>query len=308
MQYIKGIEAYKENQRTAVTLGKFDGLHRGHQKLIAKVKAHAAHEDVKSVVFAFDMGPLFQRIGKKQECIMTNEERRLRLEGEVDYLIECPFTEEICTMEAERFISEILVDRLHVKYVTVGTDFHFGHEKRGDFRMLREYAGQYGYQVEVVEKARCNGREISSTYVKEELKKGNIDTVNMLLGYSYLIAGEVEHGRKLGRTIGFPTMNVIPPPQKLLPPNGVYVNEIMIEGACYEGVCNIGVKPTVGTGFQPSVETFLFGYEGDAYGKNICIKVHDFEREERKFSSVSLLKAQMTKDIEYAKAYFRSRQ
>lgn len=308
MQYIKGIEFYKEEHRTAVTLGKFDGLHRGHQKLIRSVKEHAQNDDVKSVVFAFDMGPLFERLGKKRECIMTNEERRIRLEGQVDYLLECPFTENICKMEAEAFIREILVDRLRVKYVSVGTDFHFGHEKRGDYRMLQMYAEEYGYQVEVIEKERWHGREISSTYVKEELRKGNIDIVNTLLGYPYLIAGEVEHGRKLGRTIGFPTMNVIPPPEKLLPPNGVYVNEIIVDGKCYEGVCNIGVKPTVGTDFGPSVETFLFEYEGDAYGKNICIRVYEFEREERKFPSVLGLKEQMAKDIEYAKAYFRNRE
>lgn len=307
MQYIKGIEAYSENHRTAVTLGKFDGLHRGHQKLVQRVKEHAFNDDVKSVVFAFDMEPLFQRIGKQQKCIMTNEERRIRLEGQVDYLLECPFTEEICKMEAEMFIEKILVDRLHVKYVVVGKDFHFGHEKRGDYEMLRKYAVQYGYQVEVYEKERANGRDISSTYIKEELQNGNITLVNKLLGYPYLIAGEVEHGKKLGRTIGFPTMNVIPPTKKLLPPNGVYVNEITIDETCYEGVCNIGVKPTIGT-FHPSVETFVFEYEGDAYGKNICIRVYDFERQEQKFPSVSELKEQMAKDIEYAKAYFRDRQ
>lgn len=308
MQYIKGIEFYKDEHRTAVTLGKFDGLHRGHQKLIKSVKEHAQMDNVKSVVFAFDMGPLFERLGKKRECIMTNEERRIRLEGQVDYLLECPFTENICRMEAEAFIREILVDRLHVKYVSVGTDFHFGHEKRGDYRMLEMYAKEYGYQVEVIEKERYHDREISSTYVKEELREGRIDIVNTLLGYPYLIAGEVEHGRKLGRRIGFPTMNVIPPPEKLLPPNGVYVNEIIVDGKCYEGVCNIGVKPTVGMGFKPSVETFLFEYEGDAYGKNICIRVYEAEREEQKFPSVSELKEQMAKDIEYAKAYFRNRQ
>lgn len=295
MQYIKGIEAYKDTSRSAVTLGKFDGLHRGHQKLVSQIQYYKKTEKVKSVVFTFDMA---------SECIMTNEERRVHLDGMVDYLVECPFSDHIKHMEAEAFIRDILVGTFHIKYVVVGTDFHFGHDKRGNYKMLQLYAETYGYQVDVLDKECYNGRAISSTYIKEELRKGNIQTVNELLGYAYLIVGTVEHGKKLGRQIGFPTMNVLPLSKKILPPDGVYMNEIKLNGRWYKGIGNIGVKPTVPGVHSRGIESFLLEYEGDAYGEEICIRLLAFKRAEKKFDSVSDLQEQLRQDIENARQYF----
>lgn len=140
MQYVRELECYQEQRKAAVTLGKFDGLHRGHQKLVSRVKAHASKEVI-SVVFAFDMAPLYERLGKQKKSLMTGKERYEHLDGQTDYLIDCPFTEEISGMEAETFIKEVLVDQFHAAYIAVGTDFHFGHEKRGDIHMLKQYAG-----------------------------------------------------------------------------------------------------------------------------------------------------------------------
>lgn len=305
MKYIKGIESYHSNAPTAMTLGKFDGLHRGHQKLVDKVTTYANLHHIQSMVFAFDMAPLYEKLGRKQESIMTNEERRIHLNTHVDCLMECPFTETVSTMTAEDFIAEVLVKKFHVNYIAVGANFRFGHEKKGNYELLKKYADLYGYEVEMVEKEQYKGRTISSTYIKEELKNGRIDLVNTLLGYPYLIAGEVAHGRKLGRTIGFPTMNVLPEKVKLLPPKGVYINEILVDQRWYQGVCNIGVKPTVGEEARVNVESFLFHYNGDAYGKYIGIKLHQFVRTEQKFDSVEALQAQMRQDIQYAKAFFR---
>lgn len=176
MKYIKGIENYHNENRTAITLGKFDGLHLGHELLISRIMEHKQNDGVDSVVFAFDMN---------KERLMTNQEKAERLQGRVDYFIDCPFTEEIACVKAEDFISKILVDIFHVKYIVVGTDFRFGYKRQGDVKMLQKYAKKYGYEIEALEKKQYRGREISSTYVKEELKKGNIDTVNELLGYSY---------------------------------------------------------------------------------------------------------------------------
>lgn len=186
MQYVKGISAYQNQRPTAITLGKFDGLHQGHELLIERVIQHQKEDDVDGVVLAFDMRPLFQKLNKEMQFILTSEEKARRLEGRVSYFIDCPFDETISSMEAETFIEKVLVERFHVKYVVVGTDFRFGHEKRGDHQMLREYGKKFGFEVEVFEKKQHEGREISSTYIKEELKKGHLELANQLLGYDYV--------------------------------------------------------------------------------------------------------------------------
>lgn len=305
MDYIRGLEAYQDSRETAITLGKFDGVHRGHQKLIRKVCQLKAKKGVRSVVFAFDMNPLYEKIGKSREGIMSNEERRYLIDGKVDVLLECPFTEEISSISAEDFIRSILVGKFHVRYVVVGTDFHFGHDKRGDVKMLEEYAGVYGYELFVIEKEMYGDRRISSSYVREELRKGNMEAVNEMLGYAYTVRGIVEHGRKLGRKLGFPTLNVHPSKDKLLPPNGVYLDSVKIDGIWYNGIGNVGFKPTVSDENRMLIESNLLDYSGDAYGKEVEIQLYHFKRPEQKFESVEEMKAQIDLDIDYAKEYFR---
>ena len=185
MQYIRGIEGYENTNPSAITLGKFDGLHQGHELLIERVEKHQKEDGVDGIVFAFDMTPLFQKLNKPMTVILTNEEKAEKLKNRVRYFIDCPFDETISKMEAEDFIKDVLVKRFCVKYIVVGTDFRFGHEKRGDYHMLQSYAEKYGYEVEVIEKKVYQGREISSTFIKEELQKGNVELVNTLLGYEY---------------------------------------------------------------------------------------------------------------------------
>ena len=198
---------------------------------------------------------------------MTNEERRAFLEDKVDYLIEIPFTKELMEMEAEKFIEEILHKKLHAAHIVVGTDFNFGHEKRGN-QMLEKYAAKYGYTVDVVEKAYYKDREINSTYIRELLLDGNVPLANELLGYPYEITSVVEHGQQLGRTLGFPTMNLAPPEKKILPKYGVYACRVLVDGVWYGGVGNAGVKPTVAQEKRRLFEVYVYGYEGDAYGNS----------------------------------------
>ena len=237
MDYIRGLEAYQDSREAAITLGKFDGVHRGHQKLIKKVCQLKAKKGVRSVVFAFDMNPLYEKLGKSREGIMSNEERRCLLDEKVDVLLECPFSEDVTSMSAEDFIRKILIEKIHARYIVIGTDFHFGHDKRGDAKMLAEYADVYGYELFVIEKEMYGKREISSSYVREELRKGNMEAVNDMLGYAYTVRGKVEHGRQLGRKLGFPTLNVHPSRDKLLPPNGVYLDSDRI---CFAGDIDVG--------------------------------------------------------------------
>lgn len=305
MEYVTGIHKYEDVCRSAVTLGKFDGLHKGHQKLIQKVCAYAQKEGLKSIVFAFDMSPFYQNQTGLRKGLVTNEERRSLLEGKVDCLLECPFTKEISGMDAEEFIETVLVKKLHAGYIAVGTDFRFGYQKKGDFHMLKAYAEIYGYEVEVVEKERAYDRAISSTFIKEGLAKGDMELVRNLLGYPYAVRGTVVHGRQLGRTLGIPTMNIYPAKEKLLPPNGVYASRTAIGEKLYEGITNIGIKPTVDETSKILLETYLFEYEGDMYGKEIKVELYDFERPEQRFGSIEELKDRMEQDIETVKQYFK---
>ena len=296
MQYIKGLDAFDGRNHTAVTLGKFDGLHRGHQKLLNRIMKYAQKEDCDSVVCAFDMD---------RDCLMTNEERRAFLDDKVDYLIEIPFTREMMEMEAEKFIEEILYKKLHASHIVVGTDFNFGHEKRGNHQMLEKYAAKYGYTVDVVEKAYYIDREISSTYIREALEKGEMELAKDLLGYPYFVSGEVLHGRHMGGRLLFPTTNLIPTTRKLLPPNGVYVSRTHLEdGRILGGMTNIGYKPTVGEKFR-GVETYLYDVDEDLYGADIRVELLHFIRPERKFESLDALREQMEKDIACGKEFLK---
>ena len=187
MKYITGIEAYTGKKKTAVTLGKFDGLHRGHQKLVDKIRGYAS-EDCETVLCAFDM---------HRESIMTNRERKERLEGRIDWLINCPFTEKFRQISAEDFIREILCKTLRCAHVVVGKDFAFGHGKRGNVEMLKRFSEEYGYTVDVIEKERYGDMVISSTYIRDALAQGDVKLAEELLGYPYAFTGIVRHGRQL---------------------------------------------------------------------------------------------------------------
>lgn len=305
MQYIKGLEAYQGDGRTAVTLGKFDGLHRGHEKLIEKVIEYAGKENIESVVCSFNMIPFFDSRKINREVLMTKEEQRRRLEGRIDKLVDCPFTESFSRIPAEDFIRDVLAGLFHAAYVVVGTDFCFGHQKQGNIHMLKEYEEKYGYKLIVIEKERYRGRIISSTYIKEALSEGNLSLANHLLGYPYTVTGVVEHGKQLGRRLGFPTLNVAPGEHKMMPPKGVYVSRSYVDGQGYNGICNVGVKPTVTETNRMLVESYLFDYHGNAYGKMVATELHEFRRPERKFADVAEMKACIYQDIEYGKSFFQ---
>ena len=297
MQYITEIHSYHSEKHSAVTLGKFDGLHRGHQKLIGKIRGYASEkEGIESVVCSFDMG---------KDSLLTAMERRDWLSSQVDTLVACPFTRELREMEAEEFIRQVLAETFHAAYIVVGTDFRFGHEKRGDVQMLEKYAETYGYHLDVIEKERHEGQVISSTSVRKALSEGNVKLADILLGYPYQISGKVEHGKQLGRTLGFPTMNVTPAAGKILPRFGVYACSIQMDGRWFYGIGNIGVKPTVAKESKVLVEAFAFDFDEDVYGNAVTVQFKAFVRPEQKFRSVEELKAQVDADICFGRGYFR---
>lgn len=296
MKDIRGTTEFRIEEPTAISLGKFDGLHQGHQTLLERI-LKKKEEGLAATIFTFDFGP--------RPSLMTAAERREMLKKQnIDYLLECPFVPEISHMDPVDFVREILVERLHAKYITVGTDFHFGYQRKGDYQLLQRMAAEYGFQVEVVEKACYHGREISSTYIREELSKGNLKLVNQLLGYAYAVTGEVLHGNKIGRTLGMPTTNQRPDREKLLPPDGVYATRTVIDGEIFDGITNIGYKPTVGGENVKGVETYLFDLDRDLYGEQITVRFYGFERPERRFSSLEELKLQIEKDVAWGKEFF----
>lgn len=303
MKYIRNTTDFYIEENTVLSLGKFDGIHRGHELLLEHLAAKK-EEGLSSVIFTFDIPPRKNVQQVEAKVLTTNEEKMhiFKQQG-IDYLVECPFTKEIMCMEAEDFIEKI-VRQLHVKCVVVGEDFRFGHNRRGDYQMLQKYAEQYGYEVIVVEKMQEDDRDISSTFVREEIAKGNIKKANHLLGYRYFVTSVVEHGNQIGRTIGIPTMNQLPPEEKLLPPNGVYITEVYMEEQQYRGVTNVGCKPTIEGRNPIGVETHLLDFAGDIYDKVVTVEFIDRVREERKFASIDELKAQMQNDIAFARVYF----
>lgn len=296
MRIIRGTTEFQTQEETAISLGKFDGLHQGHQLLVERI-LKKKQEGLKPLIFTFDFGD--------RPVLLLPEERREMLQGwGVDYLLECPFVEEISHMEADKFIREILVKRLHVRYLAVGTDFRFGYQRRGDYRLLKHLSAECGYEVEVVEKACYGGEEISSSRIRRELEQGHMELVNQLLGYAYSVTGEVLHGRRIGRTLGMPTINILPEERKLLPPNGVYATRTWIAGERFEGITNVGYKPTVGGETRKGVETYLFDLDRNLYGEVLTVRFYGYERPEKKFASLEELKKRIERDVEWGRTYF----
>lgn len=303
MRYIENTLEFDTERGSVVTLGKFDGLHRGHMLLVNRVLEQGKRDGLETVVFTFSVPPSSHMAHQPAYQLLTNKERQFRLEQlGIGTLVECPFDDKVMHMEPEIFVKEILVKKLHSARIVVGSDFRFGYQRRGSASMLKRLGPSLGYTVEIVQKAEEDGREISSTWIREELQRGNMETVSRLLGYPYTVKEKIVHGRALGRTIGIPTINQIPVREKLLPPYGVYVSKTKVAGQEFYGMTNIGVKPTVGESFV-GVETYLFGCDLDLYGQTASVSLLHFLRREQKFPSVEGLKAQLREDEAAARAY-----
>ena len=277
MKYIKNTLDFHVEEPTVISLGKFDGIHRGHELLMEKL-AQKKEEGLKAAIFTFDIPPKKNVEHAEAKVLTTNEEKMHIFEGiGIDYLIEC---------------------------LVAGEDFHFGHNRRGDYQMLKRYAPVYGYEALILSKMKEDERDISSTFVREEIMALNIEKANHLLGYRYFVTGMVKHGNQIGRTIGIPTINLIPPEEKLLPPFGVYVAEVFIDDRRYYGVTNVGCKPTIEGNNPVGVETHLLDFKEDVYEKVVTVEFLTMIREERRFESIEKLQEQMMNDIAFTRAFF----
>jgi len=297
MEIITDIEKMNLNKDTAVAIGKFDGLHLGHRRLLKEILDQKKN-GLAACVFTFHPAPavLFGHSDGRE--LMTREEKRALLaDMGVDILIEFPLTMHTAAIPAETFVAEILVKQMHVRFIAAGTDLSFGAGGKGDAALLKEMEKDCGFQVKTIEKVRLGEQEISSTYVREQLEAGNMMLVEKLLGRPYKITGTVVHGNRLGRTLGMPTVNLLPPASKLLPPCGVYYSSVLYQGKYYRAISNVGYKPTVTDERVMGVETYLYDFHSDIYGEEIEVSLHEFKRPEKRFESIEELKEQLVQDI-----------
>lgn len=303
---------------TAIALGKFDGNHLGHRKLFSELRKLAQDRGLKTCALILDTG------SRMLESPAVRRRELLALG--IDYVIELPLTEELRHMEAEAFVKELLIGRYSMKAIAAGPDVSFGYQKRGNAELLQELSGKYGYEVRLIQKLQSADEEgraqaVSSTRVRQKLSEGNMEGVTELLGRPYRIVGRVVHGRHLGGPVlGFPTLNLIVDQRQELPPFGVYAVRTALlpektKGRktsglpipVYDGIANLGKKPTVSSqpDYDPDrvdLETNLFGYEGDAYGREICVELLSFIRPEKRFGSLQEVRDQLQNhDIAEAK-------
>ena len=273
MDTITSIEKIDTIKESVVTIGNFDGLHRGHQVLIKKATEYAKANNISSVVFTFKNHPVnYFRPGSIKNIITSEEKIKILKSMGVDYVINIPFDEYMTKISGYDFVKDILLDKLNVKNVIVGHDFTFARNKEGNVKLLQELSKQYGFSLEIVNSIKLGDVRISSTYIRKLILDGSVEDIYKYLGRNYKLSGEVIHSKKLGRTIGFPTANISINKNMIIPKVGIYATKVYVNGKIYYGA---------------------------TYGKVITIEFLERIRDEKKFNGIEELKSQLQKDTNY---------
>lgn len=270
---------------SAVCIGKFDGIHRGHRLLLQEAK----QSGLTLVMFTF-------QFPNAQVLYSDEEKRHLAERLGVDILVAIPVTKDFLQIDAATFTKEILVEKCDAKKVVVGSDFCFGYQRKGDAAFLAEQGDKLGFEVCVFEKLKEKGEIISSTRIRRKLLEGELQEVNDLLQTPYFIRGTVEEGNRIGRKMEVPTANIRPAEGKELPPFGVYAVRVDVNGTVYDGIGNLGIKPTIPGENEAGLEVWLFDYEGDLYGQTLTVYLVAYQRPEKRFDSLEQLKKQIGED------------
>ena len=298
MREITDITTFTTQQPTVLTIGTFDGVHLGHQKIIERVVATARQEGLLATIFTFFPHPrMVVQHDKSLKLIHTLEEKKQLLQRlGVDLLVVQPFNEAFAQLTAEEFVSTILVQHLNVKKVIIGYDHRFGRNRTANINDMRLFGEKYGFAVEEISVQEVDEVSVSSTKIREALNKGDVTTAEHYLGTPYSLTGTVVHGLKLGRTLRYPTANIqVTEDYKLIPKDGVYAVYSYIGERKVYGMMSIGKNPTI-EGKGASIEVYFFDFNGDLYDRELTIYFVKYLREERKFSSVALLKKQLQDD------------
>ncbi|HAH25897.1 MAG TPA: riboflavin biosynthesis protein RibF [Prolixibacteraceae bacterium] len=296
-----------------LTIGTFDGVHLGHRKIIAALRDRAKSIMGESVIFTFDPHP--RKVVAPDEAnlrLLTTLDEKIALfeQSGIDHLIIYPFTPEFSRLTYEEFVEKVLVDQIHLKFLVVGYDHRFGKNRQGDFEFLQKCAERFDFQVEKLDVLLMNEANVSSTKIREAIQKGDFETANAFLGYPFMLHGTVVEGQKLGRKIQFPTANIdASDPDKIIPGYGVYAVEVKVLGKSYEGMLNIGSRPTVNhNADHRTVEVNIFNFDADIYGAAIEVIFYKKLREEQKFPSLDALKEQLAQDKVNTLRWFENNQ
>ena len=306
MRVFESLDDIRNIDETVVALGNFDGVHKGHQQIIARTVRSAKAVGLASAVFTFSNHPrtILGKGDPVKNILYAEEKIRIIEEMGIDYLFNIPFTREILSMPPEQFIKDILVDRLRIREAYCGFNYSFGYKASGTPEVLMHEGLVHGFGLHVQEPYKIDDIIVSSTYIRQLITEGRMEEATKFMGRMYCIGGEVITGNKLGRTIGFPTMNLVVDETMVTPPNGVYVTFCTIDGVRYPSVTNVGNKPTIGE-YAKNIETHVFNFDQDTYGKHINVEFIRWTRPEKKFDSVDALKNQIGNDSIEAKAYHR---
>ncbi len=304
MKIFNSLEEIQNISPCSIALGNFDGVHVGHQALILQAVDKAKELNIKSGVFTFSNHPKNLFAGKSAvKNIIYQEEKAALIESMgVDYLFNIEFTEEICHMDPVDFIQQILIDKMNLREAFCGFNYRFGYKAAGNPEILRSEGILKGYNVNEIPPVAVDGDVVSSTLIRSLIKSGDMEECEKFLGRKYSIGGEVVVGNRLGRTIGFPTSNIMIDDSMVTPPNGVYITYCIYNKEKYPSVTNVGVKPTIGS-FKKNMETHIFNFDKELYGKNIRVEFIRMTRDEVKFSSVEELSQQIVKDCREAMDY-----
>lgn len=304
MELIQHTTAFELQAKTAVAMGKFDGIHRGHRRLLEEILKQK-ERGMKACVFTFDPPPSVLFGAGEERLLTTPEEKRRILEQlGVDILIEYPLNRETAAVDPECFVREFLHDRMHAGLIAAGDDLSFGKKGAGNAALLDSLRDKYHFEVKIISKVCMDGASISSTRIRSLVEAGKMEEVQRLSGAAYSCYGQVIQGNHIGHTLGFPTVNLLPPENKLLPPKGVYFTKVHLGGKSYDGVTNVGCKPTISSHEKLGVETYLYDFAEDVYGKDISVDFLHYRRPEKRFAGLEELREQLTRDIAEGKAFF----
>ena len=293
---------------SAVTIGNFDGVHRGHQQVISQLKQIAKAASLPTVVIFFEPQPIeYFAPDKAPKRLARFREKIAYLKAQqIDYLLCLRFDRELANQSAEDFVQHILIDGLNTKHLVIGDDFHFGKNRQGDFQFLQQHSVRYGFTVDETKTLLIDGERVSSTRVRQSIQQDDFDKAAELLGRPYSLSGRVAHGKKLGRELGYPTIN-IKMGDKTLIVKGIFAVIVKgIDNRVLQGVASIGTRPTV-NGVDTILEVYILDFDQDVYGYSVVVEFLHKIRNEEKFDSLEELTAWIGQDTQKAKAFFKMR-